>query len=570
MNAICPEAEAAVKTSQLVRLIEAAALKDSRKRDLLSAVTRLLKVSGVTHGDFLWTAVSTRELLDAIKPAAHAISARTFANIRSDIGAALALAGVTTRRCHGDRRIGASWQALVELIDQNMPLYGLRRFIRFCSSHGIDPDQVNNASVAHFQGWLTSSTLVPNPSATARAIPRLWRLAQALLETLPGNLADPVKTRDGRKLAWDELPKSFLQEANAYLDMRRHPDIFDERLEAPRKPLAESTVRLQREHIRLSCCILLDAGDSVLSLADLVEPERFKTVLRYYHQRAVGAPCSFATGLAKTLISVAKHFVHASSDHLARLKATAARLPAIPFDMTTKNKRFISEMCVEEHIAKLVKLPRLLALNAETLLDSPKRLSIVANVALALAVLLEAPMRSQNLITLNWKKHFREPRGPRGPLQILIDASEVKSKRSDLVFELSPETSEFIRWYRKFVLPALSADPGGDLFVMEGGWLRGQGDLANRVKQVIEDHVGISMTMHQFRHLAAARYLEIRPHDIETIRQLLGHAFAKTTAVYAGLNGERASRAFGEIVITKSAEMVRRAKPKRRHARRKE
>ncbi len=444
-----------------------------------------------------------------------------------------------------------------------MPLNGLRRFIRFCSTHGIRPDQVDDATVTQFQAWLTSSTLVPNPAATARAIPRLWRNAQSLLKDWQGSLTDLERFGEGRKLAWEELPQTFRQDSDAYLEMRRHPDIFEERPDAPRKPLAESTVHLQREHIRLSCCVLIDAGQDVSSLADLVEPDNFRAVLRHYHQQAAGAASSFATGVARTLISVAKQSVYADAEHVARLKAIAARLPAIPIDMTTKNKRLITEICTEENMAKLINLPKFLASEAKALLNNLKRLSIVANVALALAVLLEAPMRSQNLITLNWKKHFREPRGSRGPLQILIDASETKTSRSDLVYELSPATSELIRWYCKFVLLALAADPNGSLFVMQGGRSRGQGDLGNRVKEAIEKHVGISMTVHHFRHLAAARYLEKRPHDNETIRQLLGHSSAKSTAVYAGLNGERASRAFGEIVVARSAEMTRRAKPKR-------
>ena len=77
------------------------------------------------------------------------------------------------------------------------------------------------------------------------------------------------------------------------------------------------------------------------------------------------------------------------------------------------------------------------------------------------------------------------------------------------------------------------------------------------------------MTAHQFRHLAAHRYLEARPEDFETVRQLLGHSFGKTTQIYAGLSGERASRAFGEIVIAKmeALEQARRRRKVRRKRR---
>jgi integrase len=77
------------------------------------------------------------------------------------------------------------------------------------------------------------------------------------------------------------------------------------------------------------------------------------------------------------------------------------------------------------------------------------------------------------------------------------------------------------------------------------------------------------MTAHQFRHLAAWRYLEARPEDFETVRQLLGHSFGKTTLVYAGLSGERASRAFGEIVIANAEALRRKSTGKIRRGRRK-
>lgn len=43
-------------------------------------------------------------------------------------------------------------------------------------------------------------------------------------------------------------------------------------------------------------------------------------------------------------------------------------------------------------------------------------------------------------------------------------------------------------------------------------------------------------------------YLEEHPEDFETVRALLGHSFAKTTLIYAGASGRRASKAYGKFV----------------------
>ena len=56
------------------------------------------------------------------------------------------------------------------------------------------------------------------------------------------------------------------------------------------------------------------------------------------------------------------------------------------------------------------------------------------------------------------------------------------------------------------------------------------------------------MSPHQFRHLAAALYLEEHPDDFRSATDLLGHAWANTTSIYAGSSGRRASRVYGEHV----------------------
>lgn len=64
------------------------------------------------------------------------------------------------------------------------------------------------------------------------------------------------------------------------------------------------------------------------------------------------------------------------------------------------------------------------------------------------------------------------------------------------------------------------------------------------------------MTSHQFRHFAATSYLELHPEDFETLRTLLGHAWSKTTRIYAGSSTRRASRAYGDF-LCKQREALR-------------
>ncbi len=181
-----------------------------------------------------------------------------------------------------------------------------------------------------------------------------------------------------------DLSESFRRDAEAYLAGRADPDVFDETAAAPRRPLAPKTLRQQREHLRLAASVLVEAGTDVAdiaSLADLVERERFKTVLRHYHNKWNGQPSAFAVCLAKTLIQAAKYHVGASAALVVELKALAAKLPAVPFDLTTKNKALLRQLESERLRAKLLFLPETLLATVAAELEGPRLPFVDAHIA---------------------------------------------------------------------------------------------------------------------------------------------------------------------------------------------
>jgi hypothetical protein len=87
-----------------------------------------------------------------------------------------------------------------------------------------------------------------------------------------------------KRLQWADLPESFRADGEAYLAMRANADAFDEMPNAPARRLAASTLRQQKVHLQLAASVLVESGvrlEEVTSLSVLVEPERFKTILRH-------------------------------------------------------------------------------------------------------------------------------------------------------------------------------------------------------------------------------------------------------------------------------------------------
>ena len=230
-------------------------------------------------------------------------------------------------------------------------------------------------------------------------------------------------------------------------------------------------------------------------------------------------------------------------------------LPTVPFDLTAKNKTLLRQLESERLRAKLLFLPEQLITKVGKDLERGRVRFVDAQVAIAIDILLAIPLRPQNLSSLHWQKHFSEPNGSRGRLLLHIAAGDTKTKRQEIIAEVPDDVARRLRWYRRHVLPRLGADVNGYLFVTEEGSKKSQATLTQQIIQTIARDIGIHMTPHQFRHFGATSYLEHHPEDFETARSILGHAWSKTTRIYAGSSSRRASRAYNEFLFKQREEL---------------
>jgi integrase len=98
------------------------------------------------------------------------------------------------------------------------------------------------------------------------------------------------------------------------------------------------------------------------------------------------------------------------------------------------------------------------------------------------------------------------------------------------------------------------------VFVSRSGTPRTQDAIKYGIEKAVLRHLGVKITPHQFRHLAAKIILDANPGAYELVRELLGHKNLQTTTkFYAGIDTRRAGRAHADL-ITK----IRDSKPGRR------
>jgi hypothetical protein len=547
--------------------VQKADLPPLQRRDMTSAIKRVCEMAGVAPATLPAKAPAVRAILAKIRPAAHGVSPKTWSNLLSRFRAALRLAGVIEPALQGSATRHPAWVPLVQAIAEDKRLScGLASFLNWSASQDIAPEEMDNAAVQRFHGWLETRTLCPKPRDVVRRVPHLWNEASERFGSWPQIKLTPISFKSPpNRRQWCDLSESFRHDVEAYLAIRARPDPFDESPSAPPRPLAASTLNQQREHLRLSASLLIESGvpiEEIACLADLVEPERFKAILLPYHLRANRQPNAFVICLAQTLIQVAKYHVDVSEELIAELKRIASKLPAVPHELTPKNKALLRQFESDRLKAKLFFFPEQLIAEVTTTLETGPLDFVKAQVAIAIEFQLSIPLRPQNLSRLNWRQHFSEPDGPKGRLLLHLPKEETKSGKQDFTAEVPEHVARRLRWYRCHILSRLNADLNGDLFVTEKRCRKDQKTLAIQIIKTIERSLGIHMTPHQFRHLCGTLYLEENPEDLETAKALLGHAWTKTTLIYVGSSSRRASRAYGNFVFRQREELKLKRKRK--------
>ena len=181
-----------------------------------------------------------RPRVSAVHPALHQISPKTWSNLKTNFKAAVLTAGGRQRARTARSPV---WQMLLKRLRDRHLAHGLSRFMTWCSSQGIAPEQVDDAVMTRFRAALGSDTMVTDPNDCHRRSARLWNEA---VTSVPGwpqrQLALPDYHRPSTTLRVADLPASFGAELQSYLEWAAGTDLLAE--PAPSKALAQRTLCL--------------------------------------------------------------------------------------------------------------------------------------------------------------------------------------------------------------------------------------------------------------------------------------------------------------------------------------
>jgi integrase len=197
----------------------------------------------------------------------------------------------------------------------------------------------------------------------------------------------------------------------------------------------------------------------------------------------------------------------------------------------------------------LIDLPDKLWRRARRELATSRRPFIDLQSALAIDLLLHLVPRMENLAALNFEKHLHWPQGRGKPALLVFDADETKNAIA-LEFEIPAVLAERLQVYRNEIAPAVTGKRPDAVFVTWAGKPKTQAALTVAIQKTVLRELGVKLTPHQFRHLAAKIILDEHPGAYELLRQLFGHKNSKTTTnFYAGIDTRRAGREHANLVM---------------------
>ena len=286
------------------------------------------------------------------------VSRKRWANLRSDIAAAIAASGLQPMLKTSDVEPDQHWERVLESAKDRRISNGLSRLARWATLRQITPKEVNDAVLAQFFSELETGSLVRNLQLQRRNVAKLWnKLATILADRNLGAL----RSREERYLAAGAVARTsrLLEERGRRVPaLVQRPDPLEENARA--RALAPETLRLRRHNIHLATSAACYGGidkSKLTSLSRLVEPDIFRAILRQQWEKNGGKLSSHLVGLANVLITLAAEWVRAPSEQIAELKKLRSKLGSVRRGLTDKNRNLLRKFDDPRLLGRLVDLP---------------------------------------------------------------------------------------------------------------------------------------------------------------------------------------------------------------------
>ena len=194
----------------LERLEQRGELTPTQYRDLRSAIRSLCRLlerrPEEMPANINWLHVRLRR----VHPAAHDISMKRFASIKSGVLKALALTGCSRDRAAWLRPPSPAWKTLLTTLPDKHDRWKLSQFAQYCTANDVPPTEVSDEQVLGLIDTLVAESFVKSPDKVAVNAVKTWN---RLRTEIPGWPDITLSRLPYRRERWtfdlDHFPKSL-------------------------------------------------------------------------------------------------------------------------------------------------------------------------------------------------------------------------------------------------------------------------------------------------------------------------------------------------------------------------
>jgi integrase len=575
-------------------------------------------------------AIDTLVRQHSLGHAALGIERRTFTNIIGRVKSTIRLANTSSSLPSLTRKSGycREWRVVSDELDRLREINivsvhhrrGIAHLMGWANWRGILPGDLSSDHVAELLQYHHEHG---SKGRKAYASVAAWNalVAAGTVQSLPRrHLTAPSRRREVNP-DWSTYPESLTQELEMYINWLRGQRVVTRGSNAAAGEFADLHVpsarpardkKVSQKHAttvrmmaRQTAGALVRSGadaSRIRSLADLTSSKALDVSLtdirtrlsvegRFFPSLDVDADAEAESGsesgyralLAQIMISMAEEWVRQPQEEIARMREMLGRVrPGHQGFMSPRRRAMLAAFddaqrrlawhnAASDLMAKAERVRGRTGLTEEALADM--------EVALAISILRSLPVRAGNLASIRLKgdasrRNLILPRRRSDPVFVKWDAWEVKNDQC-LKAALSDEAVGILRIYLQYYWPyALKLRGLADSdFLFPSEAARGH-LLPTSLNQGFKKRMaalGLAMTLHLARHLAAKIVLKRDPDKLVVVSQLLGHSSLETTRrFYCEAKTDGASEIFKAAVLDDAQKIAasarRHAKPRRRSA----
>jgi hypothetical protein len=566
-------------------------LSPIRKRDETSALTALVRMCRPVDAGTLTASTVDRVARLVVlecewlrgplfaKPAAfHGYAQKRFDAVLTLVRATLRRLGVHAPPLPPAQDLSEKWRILADASSKYRVL-NLIGFFGFCSLSGIEPDEVRPATLDRYEAYLTTKTLERKPGELARRSASTWNWSTANVAGFPQVRLERANMCDHYAPSWEVYGGSVRGSVDEFLDWLAglgNADIAEAMFSEAgpkvgsrpiKRKMQPRTISTRRDCLKIAFAALVRTGvpvDEIQSSLDLVSPPaRARQVMRFHLQRTQDHLRSIAKDgevpplheiTSSNLFNVNETLRKVAIFHQlpeAEIQAIAAmgRQVTKPRQgtMTDRNRRLLAALIQPEIMVVILALPQKLMKRALKM-ERNRAAAGLALVAVALEILIMAPVRRENIAALHLIWHLLRAWEGAPIHEIFIPANKVKNQ-AVIEAPLPAESSELIETYLREFRMLLTLPDNPYLFPSDDLEPRQAAGLYVKLKTIVEQETGCEWNGHIMRHFAVYRHLEKNPGDFDGAARLLGDHPDTVRRFYDGLTTRFAAKKYSDSIV---------------------